>query len=809
MKRFFSISWLMHSIAAVVALAAVAVCGLGLQNALDHRRTAERVQQIVGASRDFFRVLQDVRTERGGLANALTSPAVIPPAGAPGFRARFAQSEKVYVAVLAMLDQDASPATRAEVLQIRARHAAYLAVRAEAVAAVHRPKPQRPADLADRLIAANNALVDAAGALDHRLNAEASRDDPFVSEMIKIVQLVWWARDAGGADDQMIGRANVLGAKLAPGDLQAIAEQAGRAEQPWAILRYEVRAADTPPSLKAAVVRANKLYFVDQARMRQTILAELAAGQPSTVSEPTEMGAARRGLESLMDVASAAFDLSDAHARTELDAANRDAAIAAAVMLTAVALGVLALLFISGRVVGPIARITAAMGTVAAGDLAFDIPYQTRSDEIGRLARALDVFRRTALEKRRVEDELGRSRVAKEAAEAASHLKSQFLANMSHEIRTPLNGVLGMVQVMEQETRTPLQAERLKTIRDSGQALLQVLNDVLDLSKIEAGEFELHEAEFDVADLAGRTCAAFAGAAAAKHLRVGLQVDPDAVGVWIGDALRVRQILSNLLSNALKFTDTGGVTLAVELGGAALSFVVRDTGIGIAPDALPKLFSKFTQVDESNTRRFGGTGLGLAISRELAQLMKGDVEVESTPGVGSAFRVTLPLRFAGRCESAAEAPSGAPSQPAPVHERPLRILAAEDNAINQKVLDALLAPLRVDLALVGDGHAAVEAWRTQPFDLILMDIQMPGVSGVAACEMIRAEERARGLPRIPIVALSANAMSHQVDAYLAAGMTAHVAKPIDAAALYRAIEDAVTASELENDAEPVENASAG
>jgi signal transduction histidine kinase/AmiR/NasT family two-component response regulator len=808
MKRLFSISWLMHSIAALVAVAAVAVCGFGLQQALDHRRTAERVQQIVGASRDFFRVLQDVRIERGGLADAVSSPAMVPWAAVPGFRARFAQSEKVYAAVLAMLDQDASPVTRAEVREIRARHAAYLAVRAEAVAAVHRPKPQRPADLVDRFVAANNALVSAAGALDHRLNAEASRDDPSVSEMIKIVQLVWWTRDAGGADDQMIGRANVLGAKLTPADLQAIAEQAGRAEQPWAILRYEVRAADTPPSLKAAVARANQLYFVDQARIRQTILAELAAGRPSTVSEPTEMSVARGGLESLMDVASAAFDLSDAHARAELDDANRDAVIAAAVMLTAMALGVGALLFISGRVVGPIARITAAMGTVAAGDLAFDIPYQARGDEIGALARALDVFRRTALEKRRVEDELGRSRVAKEAAEAASRLKSQFLANMSHEIRTPLNGVLGMVQVMEQETRTPLQAERLKTIRDSGQALLQVLNDVLDLSKIEAGEFELHQAEFDVADLAGRTCAAFAGAAATKHLRVGLQIDPEAAGVWIGDALRVRQILSNLLSNALKFTDIGGVTLEVEQRSAMLSFVVRDTGIGIAPDALPKLFSKFTQVDESNTRRFGGTGLGLAISRELAQLMKGDVEVESTPGVGSAFRVTLPLRFVGRRACAAEAPSCPPSQPA-IHERPLRILAAEDNAINQKVLDALLAPLRVELALVGDGQAAVEAWRAQPFDLILMDIQMPGVSGVAACEMIRAEERARGLRPIPIVALSANAMSHQVDAYLAAGMTAHVAKPIDAAALYQAIEDAVAECEAENEAEPGELASAG
>jgi signal transduction histidine kinase/AmiR/NasT family two-component response regulator len=799
MKGLFSISWLMRCIVAVAAVGAVSVCGLGLQKALDHRRTAERVLYIVDVSRDLFRVLQDVRVERGGLANALTSPAVIPPTGSPGFRARFAQSEQVYAAAMAKLAADASPQTRAEVREIEARHAAFLAVRADAIAAVHRPKPERPADMVARWTAADDALVQAEGGLVHRLNVEASRDEPYVSEMIKIAQLVWWTRDAAGADDQMIGRANALGAGIAPADLEAIAEQTGRAEQPWAIVRYEMRAAGTPPSLRAAVARADKLYFVDQGRIRQTILADLAAGRPSTVPEPLEMTVARVGLESLMDVASTAFDLSGAHARVELDAANRDALAAAAVMLGVLGLGVFTLCFITGRIIDPIVRITAAMGTVAGGDLAFDIPYQARGDEIGRLARALDVFRRTALEKLRVEDELGRSRVAKEAAEAANRLKSQFLANMSHEIRTPLNGVLGMVQVMEQETRTALQAERLKTIRDSGQALLQVLNDVLDLSKIEAGEFDLHEAEFDVGDLAARTCAAFAGAAAAKQLRIGLRVDADAAGLWRGDALRVRQILSNLLSNALKFTDLGGVTLEVERLGDALVFVIRDTGIGIAADALPKLFSKLTQVDDSNTRRFGGTGLGLAISRELAQLMRGDIDVESTPGVGSAFRVILPLRFVGRAAPAAEAPAAAPAQSAGAQARALRILAAEDNAINQKVLDALLAPLRAQLALVGDGQAAVEAWRAQSFDLILMDIQMPGVSGVAACEMIRAEEKARGLPGIPIVALSANAMSHQVNAYLAAGMTAHVAKPIDAGALYQAIEDAVAASDQAKD----------
>jgi CheY-like chemotaxis protein len=365
---------------------------------------------------------------------------------------------------------------------------------------------------------------------------------------------------------------------------------------------------------------------------------------------------------------------------------------------------------------------------------------------------------------------------------------------MSHEIRTPLNGVLGMVQVMEYEAATPLQLERLKTIRDSGQALLQILGDVLDLSKIEAGELELRPEEFDVADLAERTWALFSAAAQAKGLGAACTVDETAAGVWRGDEQRLRQIISNLLSNALKFTDRGDIALEVERRGEALSFAVHDTGIGIAAEALPKLFNKFSQVDESNTRRFGGTGLGLAISRELAQLMGGDIEVQSTPGQGSVFRVTLPLQRVGDAPAkraeAAVSTAAAPS----VHDRPIRILAAEDNLTNQKVLAALLGPMGVELTLVGDGQSAVDQWRAAPCDLVLMDIQMPGMSGVAACQLIRAAEAELGVSPTPIIALSANAMSHQVDAYLAAGMTAHVAKPIDAKALYRAIEDAVDAA---------------
>jgi signal transduction histidine kinase/ActR/RegA family two-component response regulator len=801
MKRLLSISVLLQTIMALVAVISVAICVFGVQKSLARRQTAQRVLYIVDVSRDLITSLQEIRLERGSLRNALDMPKVESPQGSANFWARRAECQRLFNRAMAKLAEDPSPETQAAVRNIAARRAAFMATLDEVLAALKRPQSERPAGLADRWVAADTALVVATGDLVHRLSAEVSRDDPYVAQMTKMEQLVWWEREAAGADAAMVGHANNLGRRLTPDELQALAAQAGRSAGIWDIVRDEARMPNTPSQLREAVARATQSYFVDYMAVRQNILADLAAGKPTLVTGKQDMSVAVTSLGSLMNVADTAFDLSRAHANAELVSADRDASMAGVFIFVALGLGMCTMLYISLRVIAPIARITEAMGSVAAGDLAFDVPYRARGDEIGRLARALNVFRRNALEKRRVEDELMQSRIAVEAAEAASRIKSQFLANMSHEIRTPLNGVLGMVQVMETEAQTPLQSERLKTIRDSGQALLQVLNDVLDLSKIEAGEIDLAEAEFDVADLARRTCAAFSGAAASRGLKLDCVVAEDAAGLWLGDAQRLRQILSNLLSNALKFTEAGEVALEVARHGEALTFEVRDTGIGIAADALPKLFNKFSQVDDSNTRRFGGTGLGLAISRELAQLMGGDIEVESAPGVGSTFRVSLPLERVGNAPSAPAAAAAAVAA-RPHLDRPIRILAAEDNLTNQKVLTALLSPLGAELTIVGDGESAVETWRSQPCDLVLMDIQMPGVSGVAACEQIRALEAERGLTPTPIIALSANAMSHQVDSYLAAGMTAHVAKPIEAGALYQAIEDALASREVEAPAEP-------
>jgi signal transduction histidine kinase/AmiR/NasT family two-component response regulator len=380
-------------------------------------------------------------------------------------------------------------------------------------------------------------------------------------------------------------------------------------------------------------------------------------------------------------------------------------------------------------------------------------------------------------------------------AETANDAKSVFLATMSHEIRTPLNGVLGMVQAMAVDELTPVQRERLQVVRQSGETLLAILNDVLDLSKIEAGRLELETIEFSLSTVATGCEAAFANVARSKGLSFLFEIDDEAKGVYLGDPTRVRQILYNLLSNAMKFTEVGEVGARLSRLDDRLVITVTDTGVGMTGEQTERLFQKFAQADASTTRKFGGTGLGLAIARELALAMGGDIEARSALGEGATFTVRLGLPWVRmdveepRAAGAEESDGAQDGLPA------LRVLVAEDNVINQLVIRTLLQQVGVDPVIVANGRLALEAWATDPWDIVLMDVQMPEMDGPTATRSIREQERQAGRARTPIVALTANAMTHQIADYIAAGMDGHVAKPIEASRLFEAIERALAQAE--------------
>jgi PAS domain S-box-containing protein len=408
---------------------------------------------------------------------------------------------------------------------------------------------------------------------------------------------------------------------------------------------------------------------------------------------------------------------------------------------------------------------------------------------------------RDVTERRAFEAEMS---TAKQAAEAANQAKSDFLANMSHEIRTPLNGVIGVVDALSQTELTPAQREMVSLIESSGVTLERLVSDILDVSKIEAGRLEIETRVFDLQVELSSLVELHQVRAQEKGLSFRAEFGAQARGEFRGDSTRIKQVLGNLLSNAVKFTGAGEVRLAIQVtdsddGNSTASFEVSDTGVGFDAEASASLFQRFSQADTTITRRFGGTGLGLSICKALVEMMGGEITAESAPGRGSLFRVTLPLARNRTLDAydlggaaAASEPGSGRGRPMADRDGPLRILLAEDHPTNQKVVQLILAPHGVELTIVDNGAEAVEAMRTGAFDLVLMDMQMPVMDGLAATRAIRREEQGRpDLPPTPIVMLSANAMSqHRLEA-LAAGADLHVAKPVTAATLVAGITEAL------------------
>ena len=405
---------------------------------------------------------------------------------------------------------------------------------------------------------------------------------------------------------------------------------------------------------------------------------------------------------------------------------------------------------------------------------------------LGFAAIALGQLRRLDARRRALEALAGELHAARGVAESASRAKTAFLANMSHELRTPFQGLLGMLELLGRGTLDAAQQRRLGVARDAGSHLLEVLDDLLDISRLEAGTLTLQSEAVALGELLAESRALMAPAADRKQLDFELRCGASVPQHLRLDRLRVRQVLFNLLSNAIKFTERGGVLLEASVHDGTLVIAVSDTGIGMDEATLARLFQRFSQGDDSTSRRYGGTGLGLEISRNLARMMGGDITVSSAAGAGSRFELRLPAEAVDAPPAAAPAPS--PATAPPTLRQRLRLLVAEDNEVNREVLAAMIATLGHEAQFANDGREALDVAAVQDFDLVLMDLHMPGMDGIQATRAIRALDGTRS--RVSIAALTADAFDDTRERCIDAGMDDFLTKPVSVDALARLLASA-------------------
>jgi signal transduction histidine kinase/CheY-like chemotaxis protein len=800
MKRNLSIGVILSTITLLLVAVLVAVFAFLAQGALRQHRQSDHVFQVTQLVRAMITARSDMRSESGAMSMVLSRDRATDPHAIAAIRASHAKTSAEIAQVISQLKR--SPyAGSPDLLRLEDLARRYDRITVEVLASIKSPAAQRRSGLFKDRLDISSALIRAINRQSEIMTYDIARLDPFIDRMLAVSDTVWRLRADAGTD-----RLNVANLLFKQGAIPmeehlALAQGVGVMEAHFSTLGAQADMPVFPARLKQAMAGAHNGLDRDYFPVRQRLIGKRLAGQPIGMTDEQWLAFSVPQLNRLVEISWTALELASDRAIELVNGAKRNLILYLSAMGLCLVLAVSVFSFVVWRVIRPLRRITDMVRNLSGG-LKGDIPFEDRTDEIGQFAQALRIFRDSGLEQQRLTEEVFRSQSAQEAAESSNRLKSEFLANMSHEIRTPMNGILGMAHLLEGTKLDEEQAHFVKIIEESGDALLAILNDILDISKLEAGKLDIEAIDFDLADVVDGAVMLMTGKAGEKNIEIVTQLASEVRGRYCGDPMRLRQIMINLLSNAIKFTEKscGAVEVEVRLAGllavegsTGLHFEVRDTGIGMAESVRDRMFQKFSQADSSVTRRFGGTGLGLAICKQLVERMGGQIGVESELGAGSTFWFDIPLRRANRslAREALRAKSQPVAAPSPgTAGPPLRLLLAEDNKVNQEFALLLLRKAGHHVDLAENGRQAVEAVRRETYDLVLMDVQMPELDGVEATRQIRAMPPPKR--DILILAMTAHAMTGAREEYLAAGMNDYLSKPLQPALILGKLADIST-----------------
>jgi signal transduction histidine kinase len=636
-----SLARLLSGITALLVILLVSVFAVFANAAYQHQRAAERVLAIVTAKRDLLNAQESIRLDGGVLDTALQDHV---PANLDVMR-RIVVSHQRVIGAFARLRQHEANEYTSGYPDILHKSDEYVALLPILIEAAKKPMALRPSDIIVYRLHFANRLLNTMVIKSTALSREIATTDVFTNEMVKIIDTIWRTRSDAGIDRHRLMSAILGNDSFTIKDRRRFAELKGHVEAYRTIIQDEVSLPFIPDALKAAIARAEKVYFTDFWKTRRQVIQELGDGKSVQMSGQQWITVSNVGLASLMDISYVALDLAEAHAQAQLTAARSYFYFAIALMLLSSAFACLAGLAVMRRVIRPLRSITRTMRRIADGDLDTDIPYGDRRDEIGQFAATLKMFCDGAAEKILLEKALMHNQLARETAETSNRIKSEFLANMSHELRTPLNAIIGFSDLMQHKIHGPLPEryeEYVTLINESGNHLLNLVSDILDLAKIEAGKFTMDFRTVDMRETVDYCLRLTRRRADETGVQLTCIMADDPI-LLTADARACKQILLNLLANAVKFARGGVVDVAVSQVGDRMRIVVHDDGIGIPPDVLARLGRAFEQASNNPMLAREGTGLGLALVTAMVAQHGGTMHIESRENIGTSVTVELPL----------------------------------------------------------------------------------------------------------------------------------------------------------------------